>query len=342
MPSKKAVVVGINYADTEAELHGAVNDALCWSQVLKDYGFPEDNVWTMIDEYPSGELVDEKDEKYSIPTQDNILQALSWLTSDVSEGDSLAFVYCGQATQVQGFASSQPVEEALCPSDWDVFRWGIVPYRVITDQDLHPYFAALPAGVMLSLILDAAFVRPPVQVPMRRSMEYPSHEQRRDTLPKDDIGEQSAWLDNQHVNALPRRLPYAIPRSLWAWSRSLLPPLPHLQKPLDEGLVVFCITACGWGQSGLEAYLDGMQQGVLTFCLLQALKNKHRDHILDWMQAASEVAAKLRGQVMPAMNQFFEIAYGRHLGPDEGQIFDSRCALVAKERAKRRRGQASK
>ena len=43
----------------------------------------------MLDEFPSGEAVGESDEKYSIPTRDNIVQGLDWLTSDASKGDCL-------------------------------------------------------------------------------------------------------------------------------------------------------------------------------------------------------------------------------------------------------------
>ncbi|CAE7214128.1 pca1 [Symbiodinium natans] len=320
MPERKALVVGINYVDTSAELHGAVNDALRWVEALGRFGLLE-------------EAVGESDEKYSIPTRDNIVQGLDWLTSDASKGDCLTMIFCGRAMQVQGFAGASPFEEALCPLDWEGF-W---THHVITDQELHEHFASLPGGVMLTLILDASFLCPPVRVPIKRSMEYPAHEQRNEVGSlRDDGGDENVWSRLEHVNALPRRLSHVGKRTFWTQLGRLL---PEVQKPLDEGLAVFCITACGAGQCAIEAYLNGSQQGVLTFCLLEALKQFRQCTFLEWMTAANKEATRLRGEVLPALDQFFEIAYGRHVGLHESRPFDPACALLAKERAKRRRGE---
>ena len=85
---------------------------------------------------------------------------------------------------------------------------------------------------------------------------------------------------------------------------------------------MFCITACGAGQCAIEAYLNGSQQGVLTFCLLEALKQFRQCTFLEWMTAANKEATRLRGEVLPALDQFFEIAYGRHVGLHESRLLD--------------------
>ena len=58
--------------------------------------------------------------------------------------------------------------------DWDDFEWGIIPQRLITDDMLHRYFAHLPGGVLLTLVLDASLAGAPLrQLPLRLGMEFP-------------------------------------------------------------------------------------------------------------------------------------------------------------------------
>eukprot|EP00438_Fugacium_kawagutii_P028903 Skav225407 [mRNA] locus=scaffold2656:559466:562832:+ [translate_table: standard] len=60
---------------------------------------------------------------------------------------------------------------------------------------------------------------------------------------------------------------------------------------------------------------------------------------MDWIRSANEVCKHLQTKVIPDLDQHLEIAYGRHVGPEECKIFDARGGLLAKDRAKRRRGQ---
>lgn len=347
--TKKALCVGANYAGTDAELHGAVNDALRWGEVLVGHcGFRQRSVVTMIDEYPSGEAVSDDDENYVRPTKENIMEALDWLVKDVSEGDVLLFTFSGHGCQIPDIGSARDdevLEEAICPIDWDQFDWGVVPFRVITYETLHRYFAMVPGGALLTVVLDAAVTGGPLQVPLRVDMEFPEREG--DNLStthgeyRDYRFNCDTWLQNQHVSALPRRLPCEPRRPLWTrllhlFTRETVP-------PLHEGLSAFCFTACRGPQTALDASLEGLQQGCLSFCLQKALDQLgFRCTYLELAEAMNYVASGLRHDVMPYMDQFFQLSYGHNAAADECLFLDPSAAFVAKDKARRRRGQKTR
>jgi len=347
MPAtRKALCIGINYAGTDSELRGPVNDALRWVEVLtQNCGFKKGSVVAMIDEYPSGEMVTDDDANYARPTKENILSALDWLVQDVTEGDSVLFVFSGHGVQVpdSGAGKSQErLEEAICPVDWDEFEWGVVPYRLISDEVLHRYFARLPSGVLFTVVLDACIAGAALEVPLRIDFEYPDRELDNDYLTQAEYHGYSwncnAWLRNQHINALPRRLPSEPQRPLWSRVMRLF--AKDAAPPLDEGLAAFCITACRGSQTALDASLDGIAQGCLTYCLLQAFEQlNYRCTYLELCETMNHMAKRLKMQVMPYMDQFFQLSYGKNAGPDECLVLDPGSAFVAKDRARRRRGQ---
>lgn len=281
--TKKALCIGINYAGSEAELRGPVHDVLRWVDVLTQRcGFQRNQVMALIDEYPSGELVEEDDSHYARPTRENILEALEWFVQGVKEGDSLLFVFSGHGVQVPESlasfgASDARLEEAICPVDWDHFDWGLVPHRLITDSELHRYFARLPGGVLLTVVLDACIAGSAMRVPLRINFEFPDREIDNEVLKQSDYEDLDfdcdTWLKSQHVNALPRRLPQEPTKPLWARMANAF--TKETAPPLDEGLAVFCITACREAQTALDATLEGTPQGCLTYCLLHAFELLH-------------------------------------------------------------------
>jgi hypothetical protein len=147
----------------------------------------------------------------------------------------------------------------------------------------------------------------------------------------------NTWLRSRRVNAMPRRLPCEPQRPLWSRLSQLM--TRDTTPPLSEGVAVFCITACRGEQTALDASLDGISQGCLTYCLLQAFEQRGFNcSYTDWVQAASSWALRLRDEVLPSMDQFFQLYYGKNAAPDECVVLHPRTAHVAKDRSRRRRG----
>lgn len=345
-PRKKALCIGISYAGTEAEIPGPVNDALHWVEVLTQHcNFHRSNVLAMIDEYPSGEAVLDDDDEYMQPTKENIMEALDWLVEDAAQGDILFFIFSGHGVSLP---DSVPVngeahlEEAICPVDWEEFEWGLVPYRLISMSLLHRYFAKLPGGVLFTAVFDTCLVGDPLRVPFRTDYRHPERELQCEAVTQaeyEDCNPSSdAWLQNEHVNALPRRPPVELRRPLWSHVARHF--LKDTSPPLHEGLALFCFAACRGAQSAIDASLEGLAQGCLSYCLLRALELlNYTCTYAQLAETTNKVARRLRSEVMPELDQFFQLSYGKNARPSECVAFDPTSAFVAKDRARRRRGQ---
>lgn len=139
------------------------------------------------------------------------------------------------------------------------------------------------------------------------------------------------------MNALPRRLPCEPERPLWA--RLMRALTRETVPPLDDGLAVFCIVACRGSQSALDASLEGVPQGCMTYCLLRAFEQlNYQCTYLELCETMAHIALDFRVEIMPYMDQSFQLAYGKNAGPDECLVFRAASGLLAKDKARRRRG----
>lgn len=142
---KKAVIVGVNYAGTEAELGGCINDANKMKNYLLDVcKFKKENVILLTDHFAA-----KPDE---LPTRSNILKAINWLTSQLPPRKEcqLVFHYSGHGsfTRDRDGDESDQKDETICPVD--CFQNGD-----ITDDDLKDLLVdSLPSNAKLFCLLD--------------------------------------------------------------------------------------------------------------------------------------------------------------------------------------------
>lgn len=112
--AKKAVLIGINYPGTKAELRGCVNDV--WKMhkcLIERYGFSEDDITVLID----------TDESYLEPTGKNIRKALAGLVRSAEDGDVLFVHYSGHGTRLPaetGEDDDTGFDECIVPSDMNL------------------------------------------------------------------------------------------------------------------------------------------------------------------------------------------------------------------------------
>jgi len=137
---RKALLVGINYTGTRAELRGCVNDVRRMQQFLTGQGFPPSNTVVLTDDQ-SGQ---------GMPTRANILRQIDWLVSGASTGDSLFFHFSGHGSQQEDDTGDEAdgYDETIVPCDFK--RAG-----QITDDELwQKLVAPLPEGSRLTSIMD--------------------------------------------------------------------------------------------------------------------------------------------------------------------------------------------
>ncbi len=141
---KRALLVGINYRGTSAELRGCHNDVRNVFELLTlKYGWDRSCVHALCDDGargPSGE-----------PTRANILNGMRWLTQDVEPGDVLFFAFSGHGAQQpdpHGY-EEDGMNETILPSDFRVAGQ-------ITDDEIGRILVrTLPDGVRLTALMDS-------------------------------------------------------------------------------------------------------------------------------------------------------------------------------------------
>jgi len=136
----KALLIGINYEGTAAQLKGCQNDAVDMQELLtRQYGFNPQQIRVMLDgrgaEYPS---------------RANIMAGARWLVEDARPGDCLFFHFSGHGAQQEdpNCAEEDCMDETILPADFT--RAG----QIIDDELFEVMIRRLPSGVKLTAVMD--------------------------------------------------------------------------------------------------------------------------------------------------------------------------------------------
>ncbi|CAE5964687.1 unnamed protein product [Arabidopsis arenosa] len=137
--AKKAVLIGINYPGTKAELRGCVNDVRRVHKCLVDrFGFSERNITELID----------TDESSTKPTGKNIRSALLNLVESAKSGDVLVVHYSGHGTRLPaetGEDDDTGYDECIVPCDMNL----------ITDDEFRDLVDKVPKEAHITIISDS-------------------------------------------------------------------------------------------------------------------------------------------------------------------------------------------
>lgn len=134
---KKALLIGIGYSNTPAELSNSHNDVATMRAMMLRLGFAEESILCLADNQSDAALQ---------PTRGNILTAMRWLTHGVAAGDVLFFHFSGHGAHQPdpdgGF------DDALCPVD--VQQEGLITSNQIFELLVRP----LPPSSRLTALID--------------------------------------------------------------------------------------------------------------------------------------------------------------------------------------------
>nr|CAB3461072.1 unnamed protein product [Digitaria exilis] len=138
MGEKRAVLVGINYPGTKAELKGCHNDVARMRRCLVDrFGFDESGIRVLVDDGSGPQ-----------PTGANIRRELARLVGDARPGDLLFFHYSGHGTRLPaetGQDDDTGYDECIVPCDMNL----------ITDQDFTELVQKVPRGCLFTIVSDS-------------------------------------------------------------------------------------------------------------------------------------------------------------------------------------------
>ncbi|KAI9321014.1 peptidase C14, caspase domain-containing protein [Dichotomocladium elegans] len=143
---KRALLIGINYFNTENQLDGCINDVHNVKDFLMTlYGFKEEDMVI---------LTDDQQEPRFIPTRSNIIAAMQWLVRDAEENDSFFFHYSGHGGFVEDHDDeADGYDETIYPVDHAEYEGSD---GQIKDDDIHDLLVRpLPEGCRLTCIFDS-------------------------------------------------------------------------------------------------------------------------------------------------------------------------------------------
>ncbi|ODB65174.1 caspase family protein [Paenibacillus polymyxa] len=144
---KLALIVGINYPDTEFNLRGCINDAEGMLSKLLEFGFTTTDIQILIDK---------------VATKKNILDGVDRLTQNLEKGDIGVFYYAGHGTQTADLPPiDEPdmLDEALVPYDAiKAVKDGedeIEPANLLRDDEINERISLLNQDVHFVVIFDS-------------------------------------------------------------------------------------------------------------------------------------------------------------------------------------------
>lgn len=134
--ANKALLIGINYLDTNNQLQGCANDVRAIRDLLQKNNYKDIRV--LSDDINESNIIE--------PTAENILAEFNKLIDNAKSGDVLFFHYSGHGTQTydQGSDETDGKDEAIYPVDG----------KLITDDTFKQAINRIPAGVKLFLLMD--------------------------------------------------------------------------------------------------------------------------------------------------------------------------------------------
>lgn len=137
----RALLIGINYYGSSAELSGCVNDVRQELATFQKTKFPVDEMAILVDESDFPNVTD-------TPTRENIIKYMAWLVKGAQAGDVLFMHYSGHGTQTKSVDQYEEYDQVICPVDY-------AKAGCIVDNDIFKILAeGLPAGVRLTVLFD--------------------------------------------------------------------------------------------------------------------------------------------------------------------------------------------
>ncbi|KAI8866006.1 hypothetical protein GQ42DRAFT_165770 [Ramicandelaber brevisporus] len=154
--SRKAVLIGINYPDSDAPLQGCWNDVANMKEyITENWGFTEENTLVLTDEQdPGSEL---------FPTRANILAAMQWLIEGAEPNSSLWLSFSGHGLQEQDQAGGDEADgqdEAIAPVDYETAG------TIVDDEMNRILVQQLPQGARLTVIFDCCHSGSALDLPL--------------------------------------------------------------------------------------------------------------------------------------------------------------------------------
>jgi len=297
MPRRKALLVGINYFDSNKELKGCINDVHnVRDYLIRDRGFPHDPSSMVI-------LTDDQQDWNYVPTASNMLAAFQWLVSNNHPGDSLFLHYSGHGGQVRDPDGDREsgYDDTICPVDYE-------SEGQITSDTLHRVLITpLAPGVRLTVIFDCCHSGTAIELPyVYRSNEYGQVGLVDNVKQGVHLARSAALLIQGGFSMA--KLDDA--KQLIAGAQSFFHGLKHHRSPTPEGLGkehfvegweegkdVWMFSGCRDDQTSSDTKIAGRATGAMSWAFIQTMRHNPEQSYVQVLQSTRLLLAKGYSQV---------------------------------------------
>lgn len=213
----KALLIGINYRGTGAELKGCINDVIKMEKLLRSRGCEEFMILT---------------EDTLMPTRENILKGIEWLCNDSEKYNRVMLHYSGHGSWLRDISGDEKDghEECLVPID----------YRengMIIDDELHEIF--------VKKIKTDAFVLI-------------------------DACHSGSMLDLENCyTSVPKHLS-GLKYNTNNWTNDYVITKQTTKENTKHEIMM--ISGCRDDQTSVDAYIENISQGALTYTFVETVK----------------------------------------------------------------------
>ncbi|KAJ3049026.1 Ca(2+)-dependent cysteine protease [Rhizophlyctis rosea] len=315
---RRALLIGINYTGTNAQLQGCHNDVEKVREwLVKNYPFAEDEIRVLLDtEGQSEELV---------PTRHNIEESMRWLVEGAQAGDAFFFHYSGHGSQAKDTHGDEHdgIDETVVPLDYQTA--GQIHDDTCSQEINSILVHPLPRSSRLTAIFDCCHSGSIMDLPYTYSVNDSSEIVVRDNTKAMFIhalkagkaffkGDSEIFRD--HAKEIIR------------WYRGEGEEegqgkgeaendgdgLSQVkQKVMEEkGSEAFIVqfAGCRDNQTSADAHIENEATGAMSWALLQTLEDNH--HRLTYMDVLSQTRALLAGKYkqVPQMSTAAKVDVG--------------------------------
>jgi hypothetical protein len=171
---KKAVLVGINYKGSDAQLNGCINDIRNINNILiNNCEYKSENIRILTEEHAIS------------PTKKNMEDNINWLVRDIKAGDTLIFYYSGHGANINDRNGDETdgKDEVLVPLDYnangvisDDWLFTNMANKVPQNATLWSFTDCCHSGTMIDLKYNYKSLCALKSGQVRRGMKYNSNE----------------------------------------------------------------------------------------------------------------------------------------------------------------------
>lgn len=176
--TKYALLIGINYFGTSAELGGCHSDILDVNSYLSKIGYKPENIIIMLDKSekalhnsPTASGLSFQLSSERIPTRGNIVSAMNECVQKCKNGDTLYVHYSGHGSnRTDEFNGDEQdrIDECICPSDYAI-------NGMIYDDEMRIVMVnALSSGAKLRVVFDSCHSGSALDLPFIYGIHTPS------------------------------------------------------------------------------------------------------------------------------------------------------------------------